>query len=831
MGMRYITFLIFTVLLAINVNAVPLCHIQRYDENDGLPQWRVTQMTQDRQGMMWFSTWNGLCRYDGYEFRGFKGHVGDENAPAIDRFRSVWLADDGNLGCRIDDDVYLFDLKTYRFKPQKGMKPNHNHAKTVKKGKPYTYRDAGGNVWTIYENGTLTVKVPNASDVVYAEGQIREPVRYCMPDHQGNLWVITVNAIYKLSFPKQHGAIYHSTMSGETKAFFLDRYHRCWISTKGDTALKILDAFGKLVGWLATDGRIVKKHAQFSAPVYCIYQAHDGTIWMGSKPGGLFRLRQQQGGMSYQIDNIRLHSCNDVYDIKEDRWGRLWIATLGGGICCMVNPKARNPRILYPLKGLGGYPKHNGQKARMIHITKGNVMLVATTDALVVGKLLPVGKESKMAFHSHQREMQRRNALSCSATMNVAEDSRGRIYVSTESGGVNMITSTDLTAKRLTFRHFDKGNGLSTDVALSVVPYGNRMLVVSSNSLVLFNPDTRWQTTFNRRFFLSECRFSEAIPLCLSSGLWLFGMQDGFFSITGNKLRKSNFVPNVALTKINVQGREKDWAINAADTVTLASNERSLTLSFAALDYSSEPDISYAFMLQNISEAKPMVWNEIGHDHSVTLLDLSPGEYKLMIRSTNAEGTWVDNVRTLTIMVTPTFWETSLAHVLMILLALAFVSGIVYTLLYIRRIKRQRHEALEAYLNLLNSDRENKWSGNKPIRPELSEENDALMKKVSAFVEEHLGDADIGVSDMAEAAAVSRSGLQRKMKQIMGVSPLDFLKEARMKHACHLLTSTTMAVSDIAYTCGYTDPKYFSRCFKASVGKSPKEWRETTYTN
>lgn len=128
-------------------------------------------------------------------------------------------------------------------------------------------------------------------------------------------------------------------------------------------------------------------------------------------------------------------------------------------------------------------------------------------------------------------------------------------------------------------------------------------------------------------------------------------------------------------------------------------------------------------------------------------------------------------------------------------------------------------------MNLLNADGEDKWK-EKPVRPELCEENDALMRKVSAFVEEHLADADVGVGDMADAAAVSRSGLQRKMKQIMGVTPLDFLKEARMKHACHLLSTTTMNVSDVAYACGYTDPKYFSRSFKASVGKSPKEWRD-----
>ncbi len=183
-------------------------------------------------------------------------------------------------------------------------------------------------------------------------------------------------------------------------------------------------------------------------------------------------------------------------------------------------------------------------------------------------------------------------------------------------------------------------------------------------------------------------------------------------------------------------------------------------------------------------------------------------------------------MRGITVVVTPTFWETTLAHVLILLFVISFIGGTAYTFIYIRRIKRQRHEVLEAYLSLLNADKEDKRrDSEQPVVPKLSEEDDQMMRRISAFVEENIANADIGVGDMAEAAAVSRSGLQRKMKQIMGVTPIDFLKEARIKHACKLLETTQKNVSEIAFACGYTDPKYFSRCFKASTGKSPTEYR------
>ena len=100
-----------------------------------------------------------------------------------------------------------------------------------------------------------------------------------------------------------------------------------------------------------------------------------------------------------------------------------------------------------------------------------------------------------------------------------------------------------------------------------------------------------------------------------------------------------------------------------------------------------------------------------------------------------------------------------------------------------------------------------------------------MLKRVMTFIEEHMADSDIGVGDMAAAAATSRSGLQRKLKHTMGITPQDLLREARIKHACQLLRQTDKSIADVAYASGFTDPKYFSRCFKQSTGQSPTEYK------
>jgi transcriptional regulator GlxA family with amidase domain len=66
------------------------------------------------------------------------------------------------------------------------------------------------------------------------------------------------------------------------------------------------------------------------------------------------------------------------------------------------------------------------------------------------------------------------------------------------------------------------------------------------------------------------------------------------------------------------------------------------------------------------------------------------------------------------------------------------------------------------------------------------------------------------------------------LKQAMGITPQDLLREARIKRACQLLQTTDKTVAEIAYASGFTDPKYFSRCFKQSTGQSPTEYKNAS---
>ena len=548
-------------------------------------------------------------------------------------------------------------------------------------------------------------------------------------------------------------------------------------------------------------------------------QTADGTLWLGTKPDGLFRLTETGSG---RFDISRPHDLSDaqIYHMVADGNGRLWVATFNHGLLYTTEPTAAEPRFTAPKN----YPKDAGQSLRHLCLTHDGILLAAGTNGLLAARLQP--HADQMHFFLHRREPDRSSGLSSSATMDVAETADGRLMISTESGGLNVTAAQDLLREQADFRHITAANHqLPTDFIVSqTVIDSTRVLLVSGHLLTLLHADGHLRV-LDAHYFNDDYRFSEAHPLQLADGRWLFALNNGAFVTTAQAIDRQPYMPRLVLTQASIQGGNSIWSVESQDTLTLQPSGRSVTIHFAALDYQSPERIQYAFRLLSSGQQDTTQWNYLGRDRTATLLDLEPGDYQLDIRSTNADGEWLQNHRRLTIIVKPTFWESAVGRLLLVLIVVSFAAAVVYTLFYIRRIKRQQHETLEQYLRLIEVKDGVTATGE--VQPQVSKQQpeDPMLQRIMKFVEENIGNSDVGVGDMAEAAATSRSGLQRKLKQTMGITPQDLMREARIKRACLLLDQQQMNISEVAYACGFTDPKYFSRAFKQSTGKTPTEYR------
>ena len=106
--------------------------------------------------------------------------------------------------------------------------------------------------------------------------------------------------------------------------------------------------------------------------------------------------------------------------------------------------------------------------------------------------------------------------------------------------------------------------------------------------------------------------------------------------------------------------------------------------------------------------------------------------------------------------------------------------------------------------------------------------DDATTEKIVRYINENIGNPDMKIDDIASAMGMSRSVLYGKIKSAVGMTPVDFVRHIRIMRATELLCKTNDTLSNIAYSVGFSDPKYFSKVFKKEMGIIPSEYRENS---
>jgi len=128
-----------------------------------------------------------------------------------------------------------------------------------------------------------------------------------------------------------------------------------------------------------------------------------------------------------------------------------------------------------------------------------------------------------------------------------------------------------------------------------------------------------------------------------------------------------------------------------------------------------------------------------------------------------------------------------------------------------------------------------KWRNATPvgekITPKIKSEHitsvdEHFVQQATATVEAHLTESDFSVEALAETLAMSRVHLYKKLLAITGSTPLEFMRNIRLRHAAHLLKEGQFNVSEVAYKVGFNNPRYFSKYFKEMFGVMPSEYKK-----
>lgn len=104
----------------------------------------------------------------------------------------------------------------------------------------------------------------------------------------------------------------------------------------------------------------------------------------------------------------------------------------------------------------------------------------------------------------------------------------------------------------------------------------------------------------------------------------------------------------------------------------------------------------------------------------------------------------------------------------------------------------------------------------------LSKYDKEFIEKLKNLIAEHLSDSTYTVERMASDVCLSRTQLFRKCKSLIGESPVELLRNTRLKKAQELLTQGEGPISSVAERVGFTDPSYFTKCYKGYFGSTPR---------
>ena len=101
--------------------------------------------------------------------------------------------------------------------------------------------------------------------------------------------------------------------------------------------------------------------------------------------------------------------------------------------------------------------------------------------------------------------------------------------------------------------------------------------------------------------------------------------------------------------------------------------------------------------------------------------------------------------------------------------------------------------------------------------------DEKFLRKMRAIIEEKMGDSDFNVENLGDEIGMSRAQLYRKAKALTNYSPVELIRNTRLKKARQLLAQGEMNISQVAYEVGFTAPSYFTKCYKEFFGEMPNE--------
>ncbi|MFR2069443.1 MAG: two-component regulator propeller domain-containing protein [Bacteroides nordii] len=379
--MRRILFLIAFLSIALATGAQRSCFFTHYSSEDGLSQNTVMSILQDHKGNLWFSTWDGINRFNGYSFKTYKARQGSFISLTNNRVDRMYEDPGGFLWLlTYDNRAHRFDPRTETFEqvPAAGQPGSTSNVNTI------TVLPCG-TVWLLTENdGAIRVTASTgtnhlSTDIYSAKSGLFPATKVfkVYQDANNNEWILTDNGLglirpgeknpvsyfvetkERFSDPKQ---AFYAVQENDTEICFGSDRGRVWRYQKKNGQFELLElptrsriaaisAVGgdKVVIATFADGFFTynlktKEHVHYShitcrdlpsAPIMSAYVDKSSEVWFEQEePGVVAHFNPVTGVLKREqirVEPAAADRSRPSFHIHEDINGYLWVHPYGGG--------------------------------------------------------------------------------------------------------------------------------------------------------------------------------------------------------------------------------------------------------------------------------------------------------------------------------------------------------------------------------------------------------------------------------------------------------------------------------------------------------------------
>jgi len=484
-------------------------------------------------------------------------------------------------------------------------------------------------------------------------------------DNDGILWIGTTNGLNKLV--RETGQCFRFSLYPEdgprVNAIQEDSLGKLWLGT--NRGIIQFDKYSEEMQQYAVEWEGAPRGYRENISSIC---NDNNDLWFGaSSSGGIHKYNITSGNFTHYL---RYYSVNDILEQLDDNECYLWFAGNTFGLLKM--DKETGHYIMYG---------HNSRLPGSLSDNRIHVLCQSSSGTLWLGTGNGLNKLVIGPGKPDSSKILEYKDYSTGDKINY-RDSVGAYFDD---------NSADLYYEGpfISFINHTEEQGLPSNHVVGILEDdGGKLWLSTLNGISRFDPQRKTFRNYYKSDGLPSNQFVPRACYKNDQGELFFGTVSGLTSFFPDSIKDNPHIPPIVITDFRLfhkpvpidpemaTNSESGFAlpkhISRLDTIKLSYRENVFSLEFAALDYRNSLKNQYAYKLEGFNE--DWIYTDASN-RTATYTNLDPGEYVFRVKGSNNDGLWNEDGTSLKIIITPPWWETSMAYSIYIIIIGSIIFG------------------------------------------------------------------------------------------------------------------------------------------------------------